>query len=297
VVAASLLHRASGTRTVPKVSAAAAASAQQFSEAFKAAWHNDTRVQALSQRCLAHCHSRWAAGTLLALTPEEAAFFSGHWRPNFAGAEVYLLSAEAALLLWPPSRTAEEEEARVRGVLGALRVTLELDARGDWDRYPRLDTRSFAAYRGNAASSESNPAVLAKTAHRLLSSLRGGAERGAALLHRMRESGLLPAEEVALCQLQLKLNTLITHDVGVQLTPARYDAGMRQLAAADVARHGLRRCALPSCDAQEPHPKLFKLCGRCRGAAYCCPGHSKEDWRRHKRAECLPAAPVATDAE
>jgi hypothetical protein len=58
-----------------------------------------------------------------------------------------------------------------------------------------------------------------------------------------------------------------------------------------LARHGLRRCALPSCDAQEAHPKLFKLCGRCRGAAYCCAQHSKEDWKRHKREDGCAAAP------
>jgi hypothetical protein len=67
-------------------------------------------------------------------------------------------------------------------------------------------------------------------------------------------------------------------------------AGQQQAAAADTARHGLRRCALPACDAQEPHPKLFKLCGRCRGAAYCCVAHSKEDWKRHKREGGCKAA-------
>jgi hypothetical protein len=65
----------------------------------------------------------------------------------------------------------------------------------------------------------------------------------------------------------------------------------QQAAAADAARHGLRRCALPACDAQEPHPKLFKLCGRCRGAAYCCAQHSKEDWKRHKREDGCTVAP------
>jgi hypothetical protein len=65
----------------------------------------------------------------------------------------------------------------------------------------------------------------------------------------------------------------------------------QQAAAADAARHGLRRCVLPSCDAQEAHPKLFKLCGRCRGVAYCCAQHSKDDWKRHKREDGCHAAP------
>jgi hypothetical protein len=62
-------------------------------------------------------------------------------------------------------------------------------------------------------------------------------------------------------------------------------------AAADVARHGLRSCALPSCNSAEPAPKTYKLCGRCRGAAYCCAAHSKEDWKRHKREDGCAAPP------
>jgi hypothetical protein len=50
-----------------------------------------------------------------------------------------------------------------------------------------------------------------------------------------------------------------------------------------VARHGLRTCALPECGATEPHPKAFKLCARCRSAAYCSAAHQQQDWRRHKR--------------
>jgi hypothetical protein len=72
---------------------------------------------------------------------------------------------------------------------------------------------------------------------------------------------------------------------------ADFKAEHQQIAAADVARHGLRRCALPACGAQEAHPKLFKLCGRCRGAAYCCAAHSVEDWKRHKREDRCAAAP------
>jgi hypothetical protein len=57
----------------------------------------------------------------------------------------------------------------------------------------------------------------------------------------------------------------------------------RQRAIDDVARHGLRRCALPDCGAMEPHPKAFKVCSRCRTACYCSAAHQRADWRRHKR--------------
>jgi hypothetical protein len=51
----------------------------------------------------------------------------------------------------------------------------------------------------------------------------------------------------------------------------------------------LRRCALPECDATEPQPKAFKLCGRCRAAAYCSAAHQQADWRRHKHYDaCAP---------
>ncbi len=80
-----------------------------------------------------------------------------------------------------------------------------------------------------------------------------------------------------------------TANVGLPMA-AELQARMQRNAADDVARHGLRRCALPACNAQEAHPKLFKLCGRCRGAAYCCAQHSREDWTRHKREDGCKAA-------
>jgi hypothetical protein len=53
----------------------------------------------------------------------------------------------------------------------------------------------------------------------------------------------------------------------------------------------LRRCALPACGGTEPHRRAFKVCARCRGAAYCCAAHSAEDWKRHKRQDGCAAPP------
>jgi hypothetical protein len=94
---------------------------------------------------------------------------------------------------------------------------------------------------------------------------------------------LTPAYENRLRELQQHNNALRQRMVGA----ADQLAFIQERGAADVARHGLRRCALPACDAQEAHPKL---CGRCRGTAYCCAGHSKEDWKRHKREDGCNAA-------
>jgi hypothetical protein len=72
-------------------------------------------------------------------------------------------------------------------------------------------------------------------------------------------------------------------------------AERRQRGAADVARHGLRACALPECAQTEPHPKAFKLCSRCRGAAYCSAVHQQQDWRRHKRSDGCAVANTPAD--
>jgi hypothetical protein len=59
-------------------------------------------------------------------------------------------------------------------------------------------------------------------------------------------------------------------------------------------------CALPGCmrvvritgDAaagEEERKKTLRRCGACMRAAYCCPEHIKQDWKRHKR-ECRAAS-------
>jgi hypothetical protein len=115
----------------------------------------------------------------------------------------------------------------------------------------------------------------------------------AGMLLRMRATcGLTAAEETALRQLAERYKAE-GERFAQELPKVAEDvtAERQQTAAADVARHGLRRCALPACGAQEAHPKLFKLCGRCRGAAYCGAAHCAEDWKRHKREDGCAAAP------
>jgi hypothetical protein len=112
------------------------------------------------------------------------------------------------------------------------------------------------------------------------------------LLHMRATCGLMAAEETALRQLAERYKAFAEREE--QHLPGRSEesaAAHRRAVAADTARHGLRRCALPSCGAQEAHPKLFKLCGRCRGVAYCGAAHCAEDWKRHKREDGCNAAP------
>jgi hypothetical protein len=126
--------------------------------------------------------------------------------------------------------------------------------------------------------------------HRLVTAALGD-EAGVRI--RIRETcGLTAADETALRQLAERHKAVHERIVREMPEDARdTDAKQQQAAAADAARHGLRRCALPSCDAQEPHPKLFKLCGRCSGVAYCGKQHQTEDWKRHKREDGCKAAP------
>ena len=53
---------------------------------------------------------------------------------------------------------------------------------------------------------------------------------------------------------------------------------------ADVAKHGLRDCALPSCSETEKTVKEFAVCTGCRTVVYCCLEHQALDWKAHKKA-------------
>ena len=53
---------------------------------------------------------------------------------------------------------------------------------------------------------------------------------------------------------------------------------------ADIAKHGLRDCALPSCAKTEKTVKEFAGCSGCRSVVYCCLEHQALDWKAHKKA-------------
>ena len=61
---------------------------------------------------------------------------------------------------------------------------------------------------------------------------------------------------------------------------AEFEARQR----ADIAKHGLRDCALPSCSKTEKTVKEFSLCAGCRAQVYCCLEHQALDWKAHKKA-------------
>jgi hypothetical protein len=268
LLAAKLLQQINVTR----MALAAGGSAYQmadttiFAALYDAAWRDDEQLLRLSRRCLGLLRARWAAGTLMTPTPQEA-YFAECFDLTAAsmGVETFVTWAYDALTFWPQEAalTLADGAQCLHGIHEALCAVGELRTRvhdcSDIILSLLHDVLQFAL---NAAGP---------------------------WLQRLRETcGLSQADEAKLRDLQ---------QAAAQGKSARQEqtdsacAAIRARGAADVARHGLRCCALPSCGATEEYPKTYKLCGRCRGAAYCCAAHSVEDWKRHKREDGCAAPP------
>jgi uncharacterized protein (DUF983 family) len=161
-----------------------------YAVALTAAWARDEQALLLSQRCLALLHARWRAGSLLSLTPEEAAFFAG-------------------LQMRCPGASRGRLDDVFSSTLDTLRNVLTFS---------------------------------------LLGPPRG------LLLQKLRSvCGLTPADENVLRELQQHNEALRQGKVSA----ADELASIQARSAADVARHGLRCCALPACGDTEAHPKLY----------------------------------------
>jgi hypothetical protein len=255
--------------------------------AHAAAWHAEPRALALSQRALALLLARFDAGTLFALlTPvERSACDAAQLRctdpagalPSQRAARLFSVAADA-VMYWPPLSDPAAEEARVRGVAAAARAVLALHAH----RVMHEGRRMNDLLRLLQSVGVFVAAVLQKVLDD--NSASGG------LLHKLRAINAMTREEEATLR-----HTVLP--VVTQLALAAQDAVLTNLealqrrAAEDVARHGLRTCALPGCGATEPQPKAFKVCSRCRRACYCSAAHQQQDWRRHKRKDACAAAP------
>jgi hypothetical protein len=249
-----------------------------------AAWRNDAAALSLSQRCLGILLARWRAGSLFTLTPEEREFCCGARNANIVGGELYICCAANASAFWPPLRTPVDEQARLRGVHGALQAVLHLCGPRVCPLTGQPEMRREFAF---------SHMVFQELGNLLQYALHSSAVGG--ILEKLRATGGLSHEEQSM--LAYIAPTVLAKRGECSQRDAEALASRREKAAADVARHGLRCCALPACGATEAHPKLYKLCGRCRGAAYCCAAHAAEDWKRHKREDgCRAAVDGAKDA-
>jgi hypothetical protein len=269
LLAAQLLQQLNTMRTALAVGGNTLTSMDPGADALiLAAWRDDEQLLRVSQRSLGLLRARWAAGTLLTLTPAESCFVEAvpilH-TPETWGVELFAAWASDALMHWPQASPALAGGADcLHGIHEALRAALAMRVTRDTRRVHLEGTMQ---------------SVLCEMLPMLLDD--------ASWLHRLRSTcGLSQSDEAELRKLQQEL--LQGHEARLEVTNNDISAmGVRR--AADVARHGLRSCALPACSATEQYRKTYKLCGRCRGAAYCCAAHSKEDWKRHKREDgCAP---------
>jgi hypothetical protein len=246
----------------------------------------DAESTALLVRARDIARARWHAGTLFEPTPEETAFFQGRIAPHaqkIAGIMVLLECAMMVFMLTNPS--SDNQDGR-SAVLDALRAALEADVRGLLGLQPPLQQQQQQQRAAVTKQMSTDATVAARNSLQELLQYTLG--EGALLVALRALHGLSSADEAALRVLLRRVAASLNAHAGPDLSA--YTAAMRQRAAADVARHGLRACALPECAATEPHPKAFKLCGRCRGVVYCSAAHQQQDWRRHKRDDGCKAA-------
>jgi hypothetical protein len=249
------------------------------------AWRTDARALACAKQSARLLEGRWRAGTLYTPMPEEVAYFDGRrggFAAHMAAAEPFFRVACEAFTLWPPPDTDAQWQARLRCAGSALRAALALHDAGWVERDPRSGAPPEASYTMWCG--------LRSALQALLTIALSGGDDQLGLLQGLREHCGLTAHEEAALRSLAALPCVATEAWRSMRTQFWADAAGRE--ADDGAAHGLRACALPDCGQAEPHPKTFKLCGRCRAAAYCCAAHQAADFKRHKRADgcCKPPA-------
>jgi hypothetical protein len=253
-----------------------------------AAWRAEPRALALSQRALALLLARCDAGTLFVpLAPvERSALDAAQLGPDeeLPGAlpsqradSLFSVAADA-VLFWPPLNEPAAEEARLRGVAAAARAALTLHAHGFLHEGRRMNDLLLL-------SEDTVTLVMAVLQNVLDEDAASGG-----LLYKLRAINALTREEETLLREQVLPFVTKLALAGEDAVMTVWKAHQRR-AAEDVARHGLRACALPGCGATEPQPKAFKVCSRCRRACYCSAAHQQQDWRRHKREDACAAVP------
>ena len=84
----------------------------------------------------------------------------------------------------------------------------------------------------------------------------------------------------AVCSVLRARGALQTGIADHEKTLAEFRARQRE----DIAKHGLRECALPSCAMTEKSVKEFAHCSGCRSVVYCCAEHQGLHWTKHKKA-------------
>lgn len=260
------------------------------SVAMEVAWHDDTTVS-LSRQALAALLARWEAGTLFTLSTVELAYCAqedllpkDEDSLHIALAELlFMIAADTAFRSPREARGSINTNASHAGITAALRALASLIERSVKLENPSYTPRGTVRLRLFELRSD----VAMHLQPLLHTALKDPPN---SLLLELRRRGLTAGEEKTLRVVALPfVNSTIPDAQKYMYTN---DEMASQRAAADVAKHGLRKCALPECTQQEPHPRAFKVCARCHAVTYCCREHQLQDWKRHKREEGC-AAPAA----
>jgi hypothetical protein len=257
----------------------------------------DDEVLVLTRKGLFLCDARFRAGTLFTPTPEERAFFDGEpgdvpAPPLLAGPGAYFsfavvhLEAVVQMPRLMSRMTSAVHLAFLRAVHGALQAAQHVHAHG-WLKCCPATGRPWAETSSAMYVTGMQMVVDFLLRLALDNNADGIWQRLRAVCH------ISDAEETALRQLAER--SRVDQQAGANMSVIQREVREReserqQRADADMARHGLRACALPECDAVEPQPKAFKICSRCRAVCYCSAAHQQADWRRHKRADGCKAS-------
>jgi hypothetical protein len=200
-----------------------------------------------------------------------------------------LFVAYEAAHLWPPLSDPAAEEARLRGMAVAARAVLTLHTHSGTTTTVQREEEE--GQQRTATHERLRSPGLAPFVMALIDSVLGEDAASGGVRHKLRAMpNALTSEEEATLRDEV-LPPLLQQARACQYAAAAAWQTHLQRAADDVARHGLRACALPGCGATEPQPKAFKVCSRCRRACYCSAAHQQQDWRRHKRADACAKAP------
>ena len=226
------------------------------------------RVLELSNKAVALLRGRLATGSLFTLTPEESAWFFpvGHSGDAMAGAGMLLNCAFSAASSWPHHLPPLQQLGMLTDCVSTM---LQVQAQG-------FVARCAASGRRILRQTVYKKSEM-QISHLILHTLTPN-QRSLLFASVGHPGELLVQQRAAVDPRQMLTMIVAALSDTVQQVQGRHSA--------DVARHGLQRCTLPSCGAEEPHPKAFKVCSRCRTCTYCSAEHAAEDWKRHKRAEC-----------
>lgn len=160
--------------------------------------------------------------------------------------------------------------------LGGVASPLAGDARDDAHAFVLLSLGA-CANAGHSGHSASGEHMFASAVQRLLES---------DLLEAPFKEALTQAWGGVDLRSALLSRRVFDGDNGTTEAAEELAARLEAKAAADVAKHGYRSCALPSCGRREASVFEFKTCGACEAVVYCSRQHAAAHWPAGHKQVC-----------